>query len=137
LFLHFRLNRKQSIEINNLVFYYYYFNFRRNKGRHTVLHCQKALTNTFFFVSSLKNDKLEHLYFSRVQLVEHELLILPEHLSSPSVFSRVRVAQSLVLCVVSCISLSVFLFFFFLAIVLSLLLRFTDSDNSLISSNCS
>jgi hypothetical protein len=35
----------------------------------------------------------------RVSLVEQELLILPKHLSSPSVLSEVRVTQSLVLCV--------------------------------------
>ena len=34
-----------------------------------------------------------------VKTVEQELLILPEHLSSPSVFSGVRVTRSLVLCV--------------------------------------
>jgi hypothetical protein len=33
----------------------------------------------------------------RVPLVEQELLILPEHMSSPPVFSRVRVTRSLVL----------------------------------------
>jgi hypothetical protein len=32
-------------------------------------------------------------------LVEQELLTLPEHLSSPPVFSAVRVTRSLVLCV--------------------------------------
>jgi hypothetical protein len=35
----------------------------------------------------------------RVPLVEQELITLPEHLSSPPVFSRVRVTRSLVLCV--------------------------------------
>jgi hypothetical protein len=35
----------------------------------------------------------------RVPLVEQELLTLPEHLSSPLVFSGVRVTRSLVLCV--------------------------------------
>ena len=35
----------------------------------------------------------------RVPLVEQELLTLPEHLSSPPVFSGVRIAWSLVLCV--------------------------------------
>ena len=35
----------------------------------------------------------------RVPLVEQELLILPEHLTSPPVFSRVPVTRSLVLCV--------------------------------------
>ena len=34
-----------------------------------------------------------------VKTVEQELLILPEQLSSPSVFSGVRVTRSLVLCV--------------------------------------
>jgi hypothetical protein len=53
--------------------------------------------------------------------VEQELLTLPEDLSSPLVFSGVRVAQSLVLCV--CFVL------FLLAIVMSVRLRFTDSDN--------
>jgi hypothetical protein len=44
-------------------------------------------------------------------------------------FSGVRVTQSLVLCTcIFCRSLFVLLSFFFLAIVLSVLLRFTDSD---------
>ena len=55
-----------------------------------------------------------------------ELLTLPEHLSSPPVFSGVRVTRSLVLyvCFVDrCLS-----FCTFFAIVLSVLLRYTDSD---------
>jgi hypothetical protein len=59
-------------------------------------------------------------------VLEQELLTLPEHLSSPSVFSEVHVTQSLVLCVCfvdRCLSLCTFL----LAIVLSVL-RYTDSD---------
>ena len=35
----------------------------------------------------------------RMQLVEQELLTLPEHLNSPPVFSGVRVTRSLVVCV--------------------------------------
>jgi hypothetical protein len=35
----------------------------------------------------------------RVPLVEHELLTLPEHLSSPPVFKGIRVTRSLVVCV--------------------------------------
>ena len=35
----------------------------------------------------------------RVPLVEQELVSLPEHLSSPPVFSGVRITRSLVLCV--------------------------------------
>ena len=43
---------------------------------------------------------------------EQELPTLPEHLSSTSLFSGVRVAQSLVFCVVFCRSLFVLLSFF-------------------------
>ena len=46
-----------------------------------------------------------------VPLVEQELLTLPEHLSSPPVFSGVRVTRSLVLCVMFCRSLFVRLSF--------------------------
>ena len=59
---------------------------------------------------------------SLVPLVEQGLLTLPEHLSSPPVFSGVRVTRSLVLCVVRPFLL------FLLAIVLSVLVRYTDSD---------
>jgi hypothetical protein len=69
-----------------------------------------------------------------VPLVEQELLTMTEHLSSPSVFSGVRVTRSLVLCVVFCRSLFVV---FLLAIVLSVLLRSTDSVYPLVSSNSS
>ena len=58
----------------------------------------------------------------RVPLVEQALLNLPEHLSSPTVFSEVRVAQSLVFCVFCRFVLYLFV------IVFSVLLRFTDSD---------
>ena len=63
----------------------------------------------------------------RVPLVEQELLTHPEHLSSPSVFSGIRVTRSLVLyiCFVDrCLSFVLLL----LAIALSVLLRYTDSD---------
>jgi len=59
--------------------------------------------------------------------VEQELLALQEHMSSLPVFSGIRVARSLVLsvCFVNCcLSFVPFL----LAIVLSVLLRYTDSD---------
>ena len=62
--------------------------------------------------------------------VRQELLTLPEHMSSPTLFSGVRV-----FCVMLCIHHR--LSFFFLAIVLSVLLQFTDSDYPLISSNFS
>ena len=63
-----------------------------------------------------------------VPLVEQGLLTLLEHLSSPPVFSGVRVTRSLVLyiCFVDrCLSFVPFL----LAIVLSVLLQYTDSDS--------
>ena len=50
----------------------------------------------------------------RVSLVEHELLTLLEHLSSPPDISGVRVARSLVLCTVFCKSVVALLSFFFL-----------------------
>jgi hypothetical protein len=49
----------------------------------------------------------------RFPLVEQELLILPEHLRYPKVFSGVRVARSLVLCGVFCRSMFILLSFFF------------------------
>ena len=63
-----------------------------------------------------------------MSLVKQELATLPEHLSSPPVFSDVRVTRSLVVyaCFVDrCLS---FFLFFFLGIVLSVLFRYTDSD---------
>jgi hypothetical protein len=63
----------------------------------------------------------------RVPLVEQELLTFPEHLSSSPVFSEFRVTRFLVLyvCFVDrCLSFCTY----FLAIVLSVLLRYTDSD---------
>jgi hypothetical protein len=49
----------------------------------------------------------------QVSLVEHELLTLPEHLSSYPALNRVHVTQSLVVCVVFCRSLFVRLSVFF------------------------
>ena len=58
--------------------------------------------------------------------VEQELLTFPEHMRSSLVFSGVRVTRSLVLCVMLRRSLFVL---FLLTIVLSVLLRFKDTDN--------
>ena len=60
-------------------------------------------------------------------LVEQELLTLPENLSSPPVFSGVRVTRSLVL-YVGFVHRFLYFVHFLLAIVLSVLLRYTDSD---------
>ena len=60
--------------------------------------------------------------------MEQELLTLPENLSSPPVFSAVRVTRSLILYV--CFVDRVCPFVLFLsAIVLSVLLRYTDASN--------
>ena len=61
----------------------------------------------------------------RVSIVEQGLITLPEHSSSPTIVSGIRVARSLIFCVAVCISLFVL---FLLAIVLSALIRYTDSD---------
>ena len=70
----------------------------------------------------------------RVSLVEQELLTLPEHLSSPSVFSGVRVTRSLVLyvCFVDC-CLSFCTFFWSLCCLFFIDIRFLIT--SLVSSN--
>jgi hypothetical protein len=65
----------------------------------------------------------------RVPLVEQKLLTLLEHLSSSLVFNGVRVTRSLVLYVSFCRSLFVRPFVIFLfAILLFVLLQYTDSD---------
>jgi hypothetical protein len=75
-----------------------------------------------------------------MSLVEQEVPILPEHLSSPPVFSGVRVTRSLVLyvCFVdSCLSFSTFffwplccLFFFDIRIMIAPLVSSNSSCNS-------
>ena len=60
--------------------------------------------------------------------VEKELFTLPEHPRSSPVFSVVRVVRSLVFCIMFCRSLFVLLSFF-VAIVLYVILRYTDSDD--------
>jgi len=60
-------------------------------------------------------------------LVGQELPTLPEHTSSPLVLSWVHITRTLVNCVCfvdRCLSFALFLF----AIVLSVLLRYTNSD---------
>ena len=72
-----------------------------------------------------------------LSLVKQKLLTCLELLRSPLVFIGVRVVGSLVFCVVFCRSMVVLVV---LAIALSVLLRFTDSDYAitpLVSSNSS
>ena len=75
----------------------------------------------------------------RVPLVEQELLTLPEHLSSPSVFSGVRVTRSLVLYV--CLVDHCLYFFFWLLCCLFffdiriLIAPLVSSNSSYLNSN--
>jgi len=68
-------------------------------------------------------------YFKAVCILcrslHYDVETLPEHRSSSPVFSALRVAQSLVFCVVFCRSMIVLSIF---AIVLSVILRFAASD---------
>ena len=59
----------------------------------------------------------------RVQRMEQELPTLPEHLSSPAVFSGIRVARTFVFCAMFCRSL----FLLFLLVIASSALQFTVS----------
>jgi hypothetical protein len=60
--------------------------------------------------------------------VEQKLLTLPEHLSSPPVFLWGSCYLIFSFMCMFCRLLFVLLYIFFLGIVLSVLLRFTDSD---------
>jgi len=53
----------------------------------------------FIFIQTLMLPSLVTRLTRRMPLVEHELLTLPENISSPPVISGVRVIRSLVLCV--------------------------------------
>jgi hypothetical protein len=128
---------------------------KRTKGQTTIhkTHTQNQTlvsTSQFFPRSRLITGFVTRLT-RHVSPVQQELPTLPEHLSSPLVFSGVCITRSLVLCVCfvdRCLSFcsfsfghcvvcsSVFwplccLFFCLLVIVLSVLLRYTDSDYSL------
>jgi hypothetical protein len=60
-----------------------------------------GVTGMMLHIKSKKNHiwKIE-IKSHRVSLVERELLTILEHLSLPMCYSRVRIAQSLVFCVV-------------------------------------
>ena len=65
----------------------------------------------------------------RVPHVDQEMPTLPEHLSLSLALSGVRVARSLIFCVILCRSLIFLLSFFLFVIMLSDLLLFMVSDN--------
>jgi hypothetical protein len=90
---------------------------RRRDGKYSAC-CQQELPSNLLDITRSTR---------RMLLVGQELLTLPEHMSSHPVFNGVRVTRSLVLyvCFVDrCLSFCSFL----LAIVLSVLLRYTNSD---------
>ena len=74
---------------------------------HTVPRICLLIVNTLrSFPHSSLNIGFVFKVIRQVPPVEKELLTFPEHTSSPQVFSGVRVAQSLICCVVFCGSLS-------------------------------
>ena len=87
--------------------------------------CSIAIKAPFLYPILYPSVTLDYLSW-RVPLVEQELLNFLGHLTSPPVFSRVRVTRCLVLCMF-CRSLFVPLYFFLLAIALCVLLRYMDA----------
>ena len=57
------------------------------------------LCSLTFIIQTQVMQTNDIVYQRQISLVEQELPTLPEHLSSPSVFSAIRVTRSLVLCV--------------------------------------
>lgn len=105
---------------------------KRNLRRQLCFH------HPLFFPASLKKKErknavkqLNHLFFKY-----YDVLSLTGHLSPSLVFNVVCVTQSLVFCVVLCMSFFILLSSFFLVIILSPLLSFFDL-RLLISSNFS
>ena len=81
----------------------------------------------FLQLPSPTTGRVHNNYTRRASLVEKELFALPEHLSSPHVFSGVRVTRSLVLYVCFVDRCLLLLYFFFWPLC-SVLLRYTDFD---------
>jgi hypothetical protein len=94
---------------------------RRCKSRKYKFHFYTALSFMYIlYIFLLGVGCIRRLCF---KLLEQELLTLPEHMSSPPVFSGVHVTQSSVYMYVVCPFV-----LFLLAIMLSVLLWYTDSD---------
>ena len=77
---------------------------------HSVCHNHKIRS----FPHSWFNTEFVTRVTRRMPHVEQDILTFHEHLSSPPVFSGVRVARSFIFCVMFCRSLFALLFFFFL-----------------------
>ena len=78
---------------------------------------------------SIRNDRIDKLY--KALVIEFIRLSVELHISKYIIFSGVRVIRSLVLCVWFVDMVVVFPFvLFLLAILLSVLQRYTDSDYS-------
>ena len=86
-------------------------------SENSVIH-NYLYNNTFYSAVVLFEqshfDFILNSFIRQVPLEEQELPTLPEHLSSPPVFSGVFVTQSSVFCLMFCKSLFVLLNFFFL-----------------------
>jgi hypothetical protein len=108
---------------HNLLLAHYFcpFPWQRNGCKEIACPSPKPAITEFLFCELRLNLKHFTVYIAgfvtrltrRVPLVEQELLTLPEHMSSPLVFSEVRVTRSLVLyiCFVDrCLSFCTFSF---------------------------
>ena len=73
----------------------------------------KTIIDVYWCVSRFPCQTMFVSFNRRVSLVEQELLTRPWHLSSPLVYSGLRVARSLVFCAVFCRSLLVLMSFFY------------------------
>jgi hypothetical protein len=78
------------------------------------------------YICITRGDEVTRLT-RRVPLVQQELLTLPEYLSSPRFYWGSCYSIFSFMCMFSR-SLFVLMYFFLLAIVLSVVLRYTDSD---------
>ena len=115
------------------------------RAKHTSFECKQnhlhfrnmfSLNCKYVSIMSYPNIKI-YLFFN-VPLVEQDLITFPENLSSPPVFSGVRVTRSLVLCVCfvdRCLSFFFWslccLFFLDLRILIIRLVSSNSSSNQL------
>ena len=103
------------------------FSFNLELRKYIYCGTSNKKTQCYRYKTWERNLHIHRWLTRRMPLVEQELLILPEHIRSPPIFSGVRVTRSLVLHVCfadRCLSFCTFSF----GIVLSGLHQYTDSD---------
>jgi hypothetical protein len=131
--------REISKRFKSFTFIVYYLcsflNVRIIYNTKAIVFCVSSILDcSFSFLQGLfKNTPSQHIV---IELYKNLFYTsnFTEH--AKPIFSRVRVTQSLILCV-SFVDRNCLFVLFLLAIVLSVLLRFTDSDYPLVTSNSS